>query len=316
MIRHSVLRTKTQKKKLMKRICERWQLYLLLLLPVLVVFIFSYVPMVGIVMAFQKYNIRGGLFHSPFVGLKQFEKFLTSHNFWSILRNTLSISVYTLLVGFPLPVLFALLLNSMRAQRYKKVIQTVTYVPHFVSTVVMVGLVFQVLNSRNGLYGSMGRLLTGSLPPDLLAKGEYFNDIYVWSGIWQNLGFNAIIYIAALAGTDPNLHEAATIDGANRFQRMRYVDFPSILPTVSIMLIMRVGKVMSVGRDKALLMQNSLNMEHSEIISTYVYKVGLASGISDFSYSTAIGLFNSVVNITLLIIANKITKKLNGSGIF
>jgi len=288
----------------------------LLLLPMLVVFIFSYVPMVGIVMAFQKYNIRDGLFNSPFVGLKQFEKFLTSHNFLSILRNTLSISIYSLLVGFPLPVLFALLLNAMRAQRYKKVIQTVTYVPHFVSTVVMVGLVFQVLNSRNGLYGSMGRLLTGSLPPDLLAKGKYFNDIYVWSGIWQNLGFDAIIYIAALAGTDPNLHEAATIDGANRFQRMRYVDFPSILPTVSIMLIMRVGKVMSVGRDKALLMQNSLNMEYSEIISTYVYKVGLASGISDFSYSTAIGLFNSVVNITLLIIANKITKKLNGSGIF
>jgi len=304
------------KKRQRRRALNRWQLYLMLLVPIVLVVIFNYVPMFGLAMAFQKYNIRQGIFGSPFVGLYQFKKFLTSHNYGQILGNTLAVSVYSLAVGFPAPIIFALFLNAMRGTKFKKAVQTVTYVPHFISTVVMVGLINQILNSRFGFYGSVGQFITGEVPPDLLASASAFRHIYVWSGVWQNMGYNAIIYIAALAGVDPSLHEAATIDGATRFQRMRYIDFPSILPTISILLIMRVGSIMSVGFEKALLMQTSLNMKYSEIISTYVYKVGLQSGINDYSYSTAIGMFNSVVNFILLIVANKISKTLSGSGIF
>ena len=195
-------------------------------------------------------------------------------------------------------------------------IQTVTYIPHFFSTVIMVGLLTQILSNRTGIYGTLYSMLTGQNGPNILASGPAFKHIYVWSGVWQNMGYSAIIYIAALSGVDTSLHEAAEIDGASRLQRMWYIDLPTILPTATIMLILAVGRLMNVGYEKVLLMQNDLNLNYSEIISTYVYKVGLASGITNFSLSAAISMFNSVINFILLLSVNKITKKLSGSGIF
>ena len=306
----------TPRNTLFRRVCARWQIYLLLLLPFAYLIIFHYVPMGGLVLAFKDYSFRKGIWGSEWVGFENFETFFKSYKFKTILTNTLSLSVYSLLVSFPLPVIFALLLNAMRGKRYKKAIQTVTYIPHFISTVVMVGLVFQVLDNRTGLYGSLYTLFTGETAPSILAQGKAFRHVYVWSGIWQNMGYSAVIYMAALAGVDQTLHEAAEIDGANRFQRLIHIDWPSILPTTSIMLILAIGKIMSVGHEKAFLMQNSLNLNFSEIISTYVYKVGLASDIQDFSMSVTVGLFNSVINLILLLSANKFSKKLSGSGIF
>lgn len=299
-----------------KKIKLRWQLYLLLLLPLAYLIIFAYFPMGGLVIAFKKYNIAQGIFGSPWVGLDNFIKFFSSYKFANIIQNTLVISLYSLLVSFPIPIVFALLLNAMLNEKYKKVIQTVTYIPYFISTVVMVGLIMQILNNRSGIYGSFYTLLTGRVAANILTDGKLFKHIYVWSGVWQTTGYSAIIYIAALSGVDMTLHEAATIDGASRMQRLLYVDIPAILPTASIMLILAVGNIMNLGFEKVLLMQNNLNLNYSEIISTYVYKVGLASGLNDFSLSTAISMFNSVVNFLLLSLANWGSKKLNGSGIF
>lgn len=303
-------------RKLVKRICARWQIYLLLLLPVIYLVVFHYVPMGGLVLAFKKFNFREGIWGSPWVGLDNFSKFFSSYKFTLILKNTLTLSLYSLVASFPLPIIFALLLNAMRGKRYKKIIQTVTYIPHFISTVVMVGLVFQILDNRSGIYGTFYTLLTGATAPSILSQGNLFKHIYVWSGIWQSIGYNAVIYIAALSGVDQSLHEAAEIDGANRFQRMLHIDIPTILPTTSIMLILAIGRIMSVGYEKALLMQNDLNLNYSEIISTYVYKVGLASGVNDYSLSVTIGMCNAIINFILLVTANHVSKKLSGSGIF
>ena len=304
-----------QRKSTRKLAKMRWQIYLLLAIPVIYVFIFNYLPMAGLVIAFQDFDYSKGIFGSPFVGLENFEKFFGAYNFKQILTNTLTISFYSLMT-FPIPIVFALLLNSIPSKRYGKLIQTVTYIPHFISTVVMVGLIFQILNFRTGLYGSLYQMIMKSTAPDLLAKGVNFKHIYVWSGVWQSTGYNAIIYIAALSGVDPSLHEVATIDGASRLKRIRYIDLPAILPTVSIMLILAVGNIMNVGFEKVLLMQNDLNSTYSEIISTYVYRVGLASGVNDFSFSTAISMFNSVINFVLLVTANFISRRTSGSGIF
>lgn len=303
------------KKSLKKRVFARWQLYALLIVPLIWLIVFAYVPMGGLVLAFKNYNAGLGIWGSPWVGLDNFREFFQSYRFTTVLKNTLTLSLYSLCT-FPIPILFALMLNSMLGEKYKKVIQTVTYIPYFISTVVMVGIIFQLLDYRNGLYGSLYTLFTGKTGPNILADGTLFKHIYVWSGVWQSTGYNSIIYIAALAGVDQSLHDAAMIDGASRFQRLRYIDFPSILPTASIMLILAVGNIMNVGYEKTLLMQNDLNLNYSEIISTYTYKVDLASGITDFSLSTAIGMFNSVINFILLIIANWGSKKMSGNGIF
>ncbi|MCD7862914.1 MAG: ABC transporter permease subunit [Lachnospiraceae bacterium] len=306
---------KELRRKARKKMAARWQLYLLLILPVAYIIIFAYVPMSGLVLAFKKYNVGLGIWGSPWVGLDNFKKFFNSLKFSVVMKNTLTLSLYSL-ATFPIAIIFALFLNALPSAKYRKTIQTVTYIPHFISTVVMVGLIMQLLNNRTGLYGSLYTLITGGTAPNILSEGTLFKHIYVWSGVWQNCGYNSIIYIAALAGVDQSLHEAAEIDGASRLQRMRYIDLPSIMPTVSIMLILAVGNIMNVGYEKVLLMQNDLNLNYSEVISTYVYKVGLASGITDFSLATAIGLFNSVVNFILLIIANTTSKKVSGSGIF
>lgn len=301
---------------LRKRILARWQLYLLLLLPLAWLITFCYIPMSGLVLAFKQYNVSLGIWGSKWVGLTNFKKFFASYKSSMVIKNTLTISLYSLAVSFPMPIIFALLLNVLPGKKYKKVIQTVTYIPYFFSTVIMVGLLFQLLDYRMGLYGSLYTLLTGRTAPNLLANGANFKHLYVWSGVWQSTGYSAIIYIAALSTTDQQLHEAAMIDGANRIQRLWHIDIPTLLPTASIMLILAVGNIMNVGYEKVLLMQNNLNMNYSEIISTYTYKVGLASGVPNFSMSTAIGLFNNVINFMLLVITNFVSKKLNGSGLF
>lgn len=301
---------------LKKQILARWQLYLFLIIPIIYIIVFAYTPMSGLVIAFKKYDFTKGMWGSPWIGFNNFIKFFESYKFSLVLKNTLSISVYSLIASFPIPIIFALALNAFPGKRYTKIIQTVTYVPHFISTVIIVGLITQLLSYRTGIYGTLYTLLTNETAPNILASGPLFKHIYVWSGIWQNTGYNAIIYIAALASVDQSLHEAAMIDGASRFQRIRYIDFPSILPTATILLILSVGNIMNIGFEKVLLMQNDLNINYSEIISTYVYKVGLASGTTDFSLSAAIGMFNSLINFTLLVSVNWIAKKLNGSGIF
>ncbi|GHT71572.1 sugar ABC transporter permease [Spirochaetia bacterium] len=303
-------------KSLMMNIKARWQIYLLLVVPLVYLIIFAYGPMGGLIIAFKKYNFALGMLKSPWVGFTNFRRFFESYKFTQVLTNTLTLSLYSLVVTFPFPIIFALILNALPVKGYQKVIQTVTYIPYFISTVVMVGLIFQVLNYRNGLYGALFMQFAHIMPPDILAVGTNFKHIYVWSAVWQGTGYASIIYFAALANVDPTLHEAALVDGATRFQRVLYVDIPSILPTASIMLILAVGGLMNVAFEKTLLMQNSLNINFSEVISTYVYKVGLASGINDFSFSAAIGMFNSVINFILLVIANWGSKKLNGSGIF
>ena len=295
---------------------RRWQLFLFLLIPVIWVLIFNYAPMVGIQIAFRKYKIRDGIWGSRWVGLANFTKFFGSYQFQRVLVNTIRVSLYSLAAGFPLPIVLALCMNALTNQRYKKFIQTLTYIPHFISTVVMVGMLMQIFNSNTGLYGRLGWLFTGQRPEDILSQASVFPHMYVWSGVWQGMGWSSILYMAALSSVDASLHEAAEIDGASRFQRCIYIDFPCILPTATILLIMNAGNIMSVGFEKVFLMQNSLNLSTSEVISTYVYKVSLTASGSDFSYGTAIGLFNSVINLMLLVIVNFISKRLTENSLW
>lgn len=294
--------------------CRQWQLYLFILIPFIYLLVFCYYPMTGLQIAFKQYSVRGGIWGSRWVGFKHFVDFFNSYQFQRVVVNTIRISVYSLLSSFPLSILFALFLNVVRNLRIKKLIQTITYVPHFISTVVIVGIIFQLFNSVSGVYGGVYRLLGGDgYPTDLFSKSYTFDHFYVWSGIWQNLGWNSIIYIAALSGVDPELHEAAEIDGATRLARVWHIDFPAILPTASILLILNCGSIMGVGFEKTYLMQNTMNLSQSEVISTYIYKVGMKSS-NTFSYGTAIGLFNSVINCTLLVVVNTLSRRFNSEG--
>lgn len=307
--------TKTKTKSL-KKIADRWQLYLFMLFPIVLTLIFSYYPMFGIQLAFKRYVSSMGIWGSPFVGLDQFTKFFNSYVFGRVLTNTLTLSFYGLIAGFPLPIIFALMLNAMKNQGYKRFIQTVTYIPHFISTVVMVGMIMQFVNPRIGLLGIIFKAITGVSAPDLLGDSMAFPHLYVWSGIWQGLGWSSIIYLAALSSVDMELYEAARIDGANRFKQMIHIDFPSIIPTAIMLLILSAGSIMNVGFEKVFLMQNGLNLQTSEVISTYVYKVGLANTTTDFSYATAIGLFNSIVNLILIISVNTFSKRFSQQSLW
>lgn len=305
-----------EKSDLSKRLKSNYQLYIFLILPLLYLLIFKYWPMLGAQIAFRKFNPTQGIWKSEWVGLYNFKKFFNSYQFSRVLINTLRISIYSLVAGFPIPILFALALNSLRIEWQKKFIQNVTYIPHFISTVVIVGMLIQMFNTRIGIFGILYKGLTGMEAPDLLANPNAFPHIYVWSGIWQSTGWGSIIYIGALSNVDMEQHEAALIDGATRFQRVLHIDIPAILPTITIMLILRCGSIMDVGFEKTFLLQNNLNLRTSEVISTYVYKVGLAAGGGDFSYATAIGLFNSVVNMVLLAVVNWISRYLNETSLW
>ena len=303
--------------KLRKIFRRDWQLYVFMLIPLIWVIIFCYAPMFGAQIAFRKYQPRLGIWDSPWVGFYQFKKFFNSYQFSRVMMNTVVISLYTILCSFPLPIIFALVLNSTRSRKFRTVTQTIVTMPHFISVVVLVGILLQIFNSRTGVYGTLMESITGAYPEDLFSKPANFRHMHVWSGVWQQFGWNSIVYIAALAAVSPELHEAAQIDGASRFQRMLHVDLPAILPTITIMLILRMGSVMTIGFEKVYLMQNSLNLTASEIISTYVYKVGLSSaGTTDLSYSTAIGLFNSAINLVLISVTNFIARKLGGNGLW
>ncbi|MGL4737524.1 MAG: ABC transporter permease [Cellulosilyticaceae bacterium] len=299
--------------KVKRRIMRHWQLYVILLVPVVLVAIFSYGPMYGLQIAFKDYIPSYGIAGSEWVGFKHFTNFVNSHQFSRLIWNTLSISLYSIIAGFPIPIILALALNECTSTKFKKTVQMITYAPHFISTVVMVGIILLVLSPSSGILNQFIQLFGGQ-PVDFMAKPEWFKSIYVWTGVWQGMGYSSIIYIAALAGIDQTLHEAAIVDGATRWQRILHVNIPGILPTITILLIMNFGSVMSVGYEKILLMQNSLNMPASDVISTFVYRMGLES--AQYSFSAAVGLFNSVINFILLVIVNKVAKKIGETSLW
>ena len=311
--RKGVSNNVNQDKGLLARIVLSYDLYLMIL-PVLAYYvIFHYWPMYGVQIAFKKYMASKGIWGSAWVGLKYFERFFRAYEFPLLIRNTLALSFYSLLAGFPVPIILAISINELRRRRLKKFVQTVTYAPHFISTVVVVGMIAAFLSPRTGI---VNMLLSdmGIEPVHFMAQENLFRHIYVWSGIWQVAGWSSIIYISALTSVPLELYEAARIDGAKRMQRILHIDVPAILPTATIVLILNIGHLMSVGFEKVLLMQNAMNMSVSEVISTYVYKVGLLSG--QFSFATAVGLFNSIINLILLISVNAVVKKLKGTSLW
>lgn len=300
-------------KPILKRMLSSYQLYLLLL-PTMVYFVmFHYIPIYGAQIAFKNFIAIKGIAGSDWVGFDHFTRFFQSYQFWTVLKNTLGISVYELLVAFPAPILLALLLNSLTSERFKRFVQTVTYAPHFISVVVIVGMLGIFLSPNNGIINEVIKAFGGD-PVFFMGSAGWFKTIFVFSGIWQNIGWSTIIYLAALTSVNPSLHEAAVVDGATKVQRITYIDFPSILPTIIILLILNVGNFMAIGFEKVYLMQNSLNVDSSEIIQTYVYKVGLLN--AEYGYSTAVGLFNSVINFVLLITVNWTAKRLKQNSLW
>lgn len=292
---------------------RNWALYLLLLPALIYIVIFNYAPMYGIQIAFRNFTFADGITGSKWVGLKWFRFFFNSAKCWPLIRNTLIISFYSVLAGFPVPILLALMLHNIPSRRFKRLAQTITYLPHFISLVVVVGMISCFTSINSGWINTLIEALGGERVY-LMGKPEYYRHLYVWSGVWQEAGWGSIIYMAALTGVAPELHEAATIDGASKLQRIRHIDLPAILPTITIMLIMRCGSIMSVGFDKSYLMMNDLNMEVSEVIATYTYKMGLLSG--KYSYSSAISLLNNVVNFVFLTAVNKLSKLISGNSLW
>ncbi|WP_246320043.1 ABC transporter permease [Paenibacillus qinlingensis] len=301
--------------RLKKNASNHWQLYLLMLLPIIYLIIFKYVPMYGALIAFKNYLPTKGVWGSEWVGLKHFDRFFHSYEFVRIMKNTVLLSIYSLFAGFPFPIILALSLNYVNSRFFKKSVQMITYAPHFISVVVMVGIILQMMDPRVGLIQKIMKFF--GLPTiNFMGIPEWFSHVFVWSGIWQNVGFSCIIYLAALAAVDPSLHEAAVVDGANKVRRMWHVDLPGIMPVAVILLIMNTGHVLDIGFEKVLLLQNPLNMSSSEVIDTFVYKVGLASTAINYSYSSAIGLFKSVINLILLVLVNRIARQLGQTSLW
>ncbi len=293
------------------RIKKSWQLYLILLLPLIYTAIFYYGPMYGAQIAFRDYRPKLGITGSEWVGLKWFAKFIGNYEFKEVFSNTLILALYSIVVGFPLPILFALLLNSLESKRFKSITQNICYIPHFFSVIVLVSIINMLFSPSAGLYATIYKWLGGAgSPPDFTASAGAFRHLYVWSDIWQNLCWDSIIYTAALSSVSEELHEAAKLDGATKWQRILHVDLPAILPTAAIMLILRCGRVMSIGFEKVYMLQSNLNLTQSEVIATYIYKVGMGN-TRDFSYGAAVGLFNSIINCALLLFVNIVSKKVS-----
>ena len=301
-----------KKKSGFKKWFRDWQLYVLLLPAVINLLLFNYIPMYGAQIAFRDFSIRKGIWGSDWVGLKHFLNFIDYPNFGLLLKNTFQIGLYGLLT-FPCAVIFALMLNEVGNVKLKKAVQMISYMPYFLSTVVLCSLIKLLMDERTGVVNKIIQFL-GQEPVNFLTSRKLFDDVYTWSGVWQGLGFGAIIYIAALSNVSQELVEAACIDGANRLQIIRHVKVPEIIPTITIMLILSCGSILGVSHEKILLLQNPLNISSSQVISTYVYELGLVSG--QFSYSSAVGLFNMVVNVLTLIIVNAIAKKISDVGIW
>lgn len=298
-----------------RQIKRSWQLYVFLALPIAWLLVFMYYPMYGAQIAFRDFLPGRTILGSEWVGLENFIRFFNSPMFERLMRNTIGLSFYSLLVGFPIPIIIALSLNQLRTGFFKRSVQMISYAPYFISTVVMVGLILQFLDLRRGPINLLLQAL-GMDTIHFMGIADMFPDIYVWSGVWQNSGFNTVIYMAALSTIDPALHEAALVDGANRLQRIWHIDIPGIIPITLTLLILNMGQLLNVGFEKAFLLQNPLNLKTSEVISTYVYKVGLVGGVSNFSYAAAIGLFNSVLGLLLLLAANQLSKKFSETSLF
>jgi putative aldouronate transport system permease protein len=292
---------------------RHWQLYLVIIPPLLYFLIFKYIPMANAVIAFKDYNIIKGIWGSPWAGLKHFELFFENPVFWTLVKNTFYLSLYALLVGFPIPIFLAVCLNEIGHAFFRRTVQLVTYAPYFISTVVMVSMIILLLSPRLGIANRMLAAI-GMEQVNFLGKPGLFRSIYVWSDVWQNSGYAAIIYLAALAGIDPTLYEVARVDGASRIQKIFNIDLPGIMPAALIILILSVGNLMAVGFEKTFLLQNPLNLSQSEVIATYVYKTGLLN--ANFSLATAVGLFNSVINLTLLVLVNGIIRRIAGTGLW
>ena len=295
-------------RKILSVLKKDWQLWIMILPAIVYIIIFCYGPMYGIQLAFRKYDFSKGLTGGDWVGFKYFIQYFESPMFWTTLRNTFIISFFTLICGFPAPILLALVVNSLRQQKLKKVVQTAVYMPYFISTVVMVAILQILLSPSTGVVSGLLKSMH-LIPPsiNLLGTPSAFVPVYVLSGIWQSAGWNSIIFIAGLSSVDGQLYDAAKVDGANRWQQVIHVELPALVPTIVILLIMNMGRVLSVGFEKVFLMQNDMNLPVSEVISTYVFNVGVQSG--QFSFGSAVGLFNTVINFAFLMIANMVSKK-------
>ena len=298
-----------------RRIRQNWQLYLMLL-PVMIYFLlFCYGPMYGLVLAFKDYKVLRGIFGSPWANpwYKHFERFFLSPYFERVITNTVTISAQSLLYGFPVPIILALCINEVRNRKYQKIVQNVTYAPHFLSVIVLVGLIKSFTNTDYGIVNLLIRNFGGE-GYNWMQRADLFRPLYIGSGIWQNAGWDSIIYIAALSGIDPQLHESAMIDGANRWKRIWHINLPGLMPTIIILLILNSGYIMSVGFEKVFLMQNDLNLSSSDVISTYSYRIGIES--AQYELATAIGLFNSVVNCALLVCVNWASRRTGGTSLW
>lgn len=301
--------------RLWLRIRRNWQLYVLLALPLIWLVVFRYAPMYGAQIAFRQYSPAFGIEGSPWVGFANFVRFFNSPKFEPVIINTLVLSFYSLIAGFPIPIILALSLNQVKMRFFRSSVQMITYAPHFISTVVIVGMLFQFLHPRVGFTAALAQMM-GMKAPNWMGDPGAFRHIFVWSGVWQEMGFGAIIYLAVLSTVDPALHEAAVVDGASRLQRIRYIDIPSLLPTAMVLLVLSTGRVLEVSFEKVYLMQSPLNLGVAEVINTYVYKVGLLSPILDFSYSTAIGLLKGIVGLLLLITVNHAARRLTDNSVW
>jgi len=304
-----------RKSRLLRRIGRHYELYLFLLPAVIYLILMCYVPMAGVLIAFKNYKPRAGIFGSEWVGMKHFIRLFNMANFGRYMKNTVTLSLYSLLAGFPLPVLLALAINTSPYRRLNKVVQLITYAPHFISVVVIVSMVNVFFSPTTGvIFGILNRLnlIEGSL--DILLKPQSFPHLYVWTGVWQEIGWGSIIYLGALSGVDSDLHEAALIDGANRWQRVLHIDIPAIVPTIIIMFILRSGSIMNVGFEKVFLMQNSANISTSEVLSTYTYSAGIKDG--QYSFAAAMGLFNSLVNFCIVMLVNYISGRVSETSLW
>ncbi|MRN56005.1 ABC transporter permease subunit [Paenibacillus sp. LC-T2] len=296
-----------------RNIMKHWQLHLLVIPPLLFFILFKYYPMANAVLAFKDYNVIKGIWGSEWVGFRNFSLFFENPLFWTLLKNTIFLSGFLLIVGFPIPILLALMINEIRGGKFKKFVQLVSFAPYFISTVVMVSIIMMFLAPRLG-FANVALNYFGLDSINFLGEPGMFRSIYVWSDIWQTAGYSAVIYLAALAGIDPTLYEAARVDGASRFQKIRHVDLPGIVPTIVIILILNVGNVMAIGFEKVYLLQNPLNIANSEIIATYVYRIGLLN--ANYSFATAVGLFNSLINLVLLVTVNGLAKRFTKNSIW
>ncbi|WP_256257866.1 MULTISPECIES: sugar ABC transporter permease [unclassified Paenibacillus] len=285
-----------------------------MMVPVLLYFIlFEYVPMYGVQIAFKDFIATKGIDGSPWVGLKHFNRFYESFYFWRLIKNTIGIGVYELLVGFPIPILLALMIHELRSRLLQRIVQTVTYAPHFLSTVVVVGMLFLFLSPQTGLVNQMLQFV-GMEPISFMTNPVWFKTVYVFSGVWQTMGWSSIIYLAALTGVDPQLVEASRVDGASRLRRVWHIHLPTIAPTIIILLILNIGRLLSVGFEKVFLMQNPLNLATSDVIATHVYRTGIVE--AQYSYSAAVGLFNAVICFIMLVVVNQIARKVNETSLW